>query len=204
MQDDVAPFDAQASKALIEQALGDSTDTLFKSFDAMPLASASIAQVHAATLHSGQAVVVKVVRPKIRSVIEQDCALMRVLARFIDRYVPDGKRLRLIEVVDDYRRTVLDELDLQREAGNTSQLRRNFIDSELLYVPEVHFDYCRKNVLVMERIEGIPVSDVAALQAQGTDMQRLAERGVEIFFTQVFRDNFFHADMHPGQYFYLP
>jgi ubiquinone biosynthesis protein len=201
LQDSVPPFDAKLSKAIIEKALGEDTAIVFKHFDETPLASASIAQVHAATLHDGSEVVVKVVRPNIERVIKQDLALMNSLAKLVEKYIPDGKRLHPVEVVDDYKLTILDELDLQREAGNTSQLRRNFIESGLLYVPEVHFDYCRKNVLVVERIEGIPVSDVEALLAQGTDMKLLAERGVEIFFTQVFRDNFFHADMHPGNIF---
>jgi ubiquinone biosynthesis protein len=201
LQDSVPPFDAKLSKAIIEKALGEDTAIVFKHFDETPLASASIAQVHAATLHNGTEVVVKVVRPNIERVIKQDLALMNSLAKLVEKYIPDGKRLHPVEVVDDYKLTILDELDLQREAGNTSQLRRNFIESGLLYVPEVHFDYCRKNVLVVERIEGIPVSDVEALLAQGTDMKLLAERGVEIFFTQVFRDNFFHADMHPGNIF---
>jgi ubiquinone biosynthesis protein len=201
LQDSVPPFDAKQSKAIIEKALGENTAILFKHFDETPLASASIAQVHAATLHNGREVVVKVVRPNIEPVINQDLALMNSLAKLIEKYIPDGKRLHPVEVVSDYRLTILDELDLQREAGNTSQLRRNFIESNLLYVPEVFFDYCRKNILVVERIEGIPVSNVEAILAQGTDMKLLAERGVEIFFTQVFRDNFFHADMHPGNIF---
>jgi ubiquinone biosynthesis protein len=201
LQDSVPPFDAKQSKAIIEKALGENTTILFKHFDETPLASASIAQVHAATLHNGREVVVKVVRPNIEPVINQDLALMNSLAKLIEKYIPDGKRLHPVEVVSDYKLTILDELDLQREAGNTSQLRRNFIESNLLYVPEVFFDYCRKNILVVERIEGIPVSNVEAILAQGTDMKLLAERGVEIFFTQVFRDNFFHADMHPGNIF---
>jgi ubiquinone biosynthesis protein len=201
LQDSVPPFDAKQSKLIIEKALGEETASLFKSFDETPLASASIAQVHSASLHNGREVVVKVVRPNIELVINQDLALMNSLAKFIEKYIPDGKRLHPVEVVSDYKLTILDELDLQREAGNTSQLRRNFLESNLLYVPEVFFDYCRRNVLVIERIEGIPVSDVAAITAQDTDMKLLAERGVEIFFTQVFRDNFFHADMHPGNIF---
>jgi ubiquinone biosynthesis protein len=201
LQDSVPPFDAKQSKAIIEKALSEDTATLFKDFDETPLASASIAQVHAATLHNGREVVIKVVRPNIETVINQDLALMNSLAKLIEKYIPDGKRLHPVEVVSDYKLTILDELDLQREAGNTSQLRRNFLESGLLYVPEVFFDYCRKNVLVIERIEGIPVSNVEAILAQGTDMKLLAERGVEIFFTQVFRDNFFHADMHPGNIF---
>ncbi|MEH6548952.1 MAG: ubiquinone biosynthesis regulatory protein kinase UbiB [Pseudomonadales bacterium] len=201
LQDQVPPFCANEFRSIVEAALGQSTDTLFKQFDEEPLASASIAQVHGATLPSGRKVVVKVVRPNIQPTIEVDTRLMAKLAQWIERYVPDGKRLRPVEVVGDYRQTILDELDLQREAGNTSQLRRNFLTSDMLYVPEVYFDYVRSNVMVMERIEGIPVGDVGAIEAQGTDMKLLAERGVEIFFTQVFRDNFFHADMHPGNIF---
>ncbi len=201
LQDQVPPFPEAESIALIERALGKPTRELFAEFNATPMASASIAQVHGARLHSGREVVVKVVRPGIRKVIEKDIGLLFTLARFVERYIPDGKRLRPVEVVTDYRNTILDELDMQREAANTSQLRRNFAESELLYVPEVFFDYTRRDVLVMERIDGIPVTDMAALQAQKTDLKVLAERGVEIFFTQVFRDSFFHADMHPGNIF---
>lgn len=201
LQDDVPPFDQARAVAIIEQSLGKPVDELFLGFSAEPLASASIAQVHAARLPGGEDVVVKVVRPDIEHVIEQDLALLLVLANWVQRYIPDGKRLRPVEVVEDYRHTIIDELDMQREAANTSLLRRNFLNSGLLYIPEVYWDYTRRNVLVMERIDGIPVSDVDAIRAQGTDMKALAERGVEIFFTQVFRDNFFHADMHPGNIF---
>ena len=185
----------------IETALGKSIDELFAAFDTQALASASIAQVHTATLHSNIDVVVKVVRPGIERTISADVRLLQTLARLVERHIPDGRRLRPVEVVEDYRHTIFDELDLKREGANTSQLRRNFKDSEILYVPEVYWDYTRRNVLVMERIHGIPVTDVATLREQGTDMKKLAERGVEIFFTQVFRDSFFHADMHPGNIF---
>lgn len=201
LQDEVPPFGQDQAVAIIESSLGQSVEQLFSEFSAAPLASASIAQVHAARLPNGMEVVVKVVRPDIERVIAQDVALLKVLARWLQRYLPDGKRLRPVEVVEDYEHTIFDELDMQREAANTSLLRRNFIDSDMLYIPEVYWDYIRRNVLVMERIEGIPVSDVEAIRAQGTDMKVLAERGVEIFFTQVFRDNFFHADMHPGNIF---
>lgn len=201
LQDEVPPFDQKQAVTIIEQSLGKPIEELFASFCEAPLASASIAQVHAARLHSGLDIVVKVVRPGIDVVIAQDIALLQVLAGLVQRYVPDGKRLRPLEVVEDYKNTIFDELDMQREAANTSLLRRNFLDSNLLYIPEIYWDYTRRNVLVMERIEGIPVSDVEAIRAQGTDMKVLAERGVEIFFTQVFRDNFFHADMHPGNVF---
>jgi ubiquinone biosynthesis protein len=201
LQDNVPPFPSEQAIALIETALGQPVEQLFARFDREPLASASIAQVHTARLHTGEEVVVKVVRPGIERVIRADMSLMFMLARFAERYLPDGRRLRPVEVVLDYELTILDELDLKREGANTAQLRRNWHDSGLLYIPEVYWDYTRRNVLVMERIDGIPVTDVAALQAQGTDMRLLAERGVEIFFTQVLRDSFFHADMHPGNIF---
>jgi len=201
LQDKVPAFSSAAAIGIIEQALLDSVDNIFAQFSPEPLASASIAQVHTATLKDGREVVVKVVRPNIRPTISSDIRLMFSLARLVQRYVPDGKRLRPVEVVDEYKHTIFDELDLQREAANTSQLRRNFKDSKALYIPEVYWNYCRPTVMVMERIYGIPVSDIAALKAQNTNMEKLAENGVEIFFTQVFRDNFFHADMHPGNIF---
>lgn len=201
LQDKVPPFPEQESVAIIERALGKPVAELFASFEAKPLASASVAQVHGATLKSGEQVVVKVVRPGIEPVIRQDLALLYTLARLVERYLPDGRRLRPVEVVADYEITILDELDLSREAANASQLRRNFEDSPLVYIPQVHWDYTRHNVFVMERISGIPVTDIEALRARGTDLKLLAERGVEIFFTQVFRDSFFHADMHPGNIF---
>ncbi|MEH6589202.1 MAG: ubiquinone biosynthesis regulatory protein kinase UbiB [Halioglobus sp.] len=201
LQDEVPPFPEQQSVAIIEAALGDTVDRVFAEFEATPMASASVAQIHAATLHSGEAVVVKVVRPDIEPVIRKDIALMHTLAKLIYKYVPDGRRLRPKEVVSDYELTILDELDMGREAANASQLRRNFLDSKLLYVPEVYWDYTRRNIFVMERISGIPVTDIDTLREKGTDLKLLAERGVEIFFTQVFRDSFFHADMHPGNIF---
>lgn len=201
LQDQVAPFPSQLAIESIEGALGQPVQDLFAEFSEEPLASASVAQVHAATLHSGEDVVVKVLRPGIEKTIRQDIQLLFTLARWVEKLLPDGRRLRPVEVVDDYQHTILDELDLQREGANTSQLRRNFEQSDLLYVPEVHWDYTRREILTMERIHGIAVTDIPALEAQGTNMQRLAERGVEIFFTQVFRDSFFHADMHPGNIF---
>ncbi|MDH5170831.1 MAG: ubiquinone biosynthesis regulatory protein kinase UbiB [Gammaproteobacteria bacterium] len=201
LQDDVPPFPGQQSIAIIEKSLGKPVTELFASFEARPMASASVAQVHAATLHSGEKVVVKVIRPDIEPIIRQDLALMFTLARLVARYVPEGRRLRPVEVITDYELIILDELDLAREASNACQLRRNFENSKLVYVPQVYWDYTCRDVFVMERISGIPVTDMAALEARGTDLKLLAERGVEIFFTQVFRDSFFHADMHPGNIF---
>ncbi|BCS49833.1 putative protein kinase UbiB [Aeromonas jandaei] len=202
LQDRVPPFCGQAARQQIERSLGCPIETLFDDFDETPLASASIAQVHTARLkESGREIVIKVIRPDIEPVIDADLRLMQALARLVARFVPQSARLRPIEVVEEYRKTILDELNLMREAANAIQLRRNFTGSEALYVPEIITDLCREQVLVMERIYGIPVSDIPALEANGTNMKLLAERGVEVFFTQVFRDSFFHADMHPGNIF---
>ncbi|MCC6076346.1 ubiquinone biosynthesis regulatory protein kinase UbiB [Pseudomonas sp. GCM10022188] len=201
LQDQVPPFPPEQAVALIEQQLGARIDQVFSRFEHQPLASASVAQVHAAQLRSGEDVVVKVVRPGLEPVIRQDMAWLFALARVMERASADARRLRPVEVVGDYEKTIFDELDLLREAANGTQLRRNFDGSPLLYVPQVYWDWCRPKVLVMERIYGIPVTDLAALHDQHTDMKKLAERGVEIFFTQVFRDSFFHADMHPGNIF---
>ena len=201
LQDQVPPFPAAEARARIERFLGAPVSEIFAAFEAEPMASASIAQVHAAKLHSGEDVVVKVIRPGLRPVIRQDLAWLFLLAGLLERASREARRLRPSEVVSDYQQTIFDELDLMREAANASQLRRNFDGSPLIYVPQIHWDYCRDKVLVMERIYGIPVTDLKALADQGTDMQKLAERGVEIFFTQVFRDSFFHADMHPGNIF---
>ncbi|MFO1389556.1 ubiquinone biosynthesis regulatory protein kinase UbiB [Cellvibrio sp.] len=201
LQDRVAPFDSQEFRRIVESALGASVDDIFSEYDQEPLASASVAQVHTATLKNGKAVVIKAVRPNIENIIAQDVALLLKLAHLLQKYSDDGRRLRPVEIVEDYRNTIFDELNLQKEAANASQLRRNFANSTLLYVPEVYWEYTRSNVMVMERIYGIPVTDVAALKAQNTNMKKLAERGVEIFFTQVFDHNFFHADMHPGNIF---
>jgi ubiquinone biosynthesis protein len=176
---------------------------VFETFEENALAAASIAQVHAATLRGGAKVVVKVLRPDMAQVIGRDLEVLHALAGLAERYWADGRRLRPVDVVREYRKTILDELDLMREAANAAQLRRNFAGSDLLYVPEVYWDYCRSNVIVMERIYGIPISDVARLRSLKTNIARLAENGVEIFFTQVFRHNFFHADMHPGNIFVI-
>lgn len=201
LQDQVPPFEPAKAVARIEEQLGAKVSQVFARFDVEPLASASVAQVHAAQLKSGEEVVVKVIRPNLRPIIRQDLAWLFMLARLAESVSADARRLRPVEVVDDYEKTIYDELDLLREAANASQLRRNFDGSPLLYVPQVYWDWCRPKVLVMERIYGIPVTDLATLADQRTDMKLLAERGVEIFFTQVFRDSFFHADMHPGNIF---
>lgn len=202
LQDRVPPFDGRLAREHIEASLGAPISELFDDFDEKPLASASIAQVHTARLKSGEEVVIKVIRPNIYDVIEADVSLMRSMATLVTRLVPErSRRFRPIEVVEEYRKTLFDELNLLREAANAIQLRRNFEGSRTLYVPEIYTSYCQENVLVMERIYGIPVSDISALEANGTNMKLLAERGVEVFFTQVFRDSFFHADMHPGNIF---
>lgn len=201
LQDRVPPFPQQQSIDIIEAGLGRKINEVFLEFENSPMASASVAQVHAGKLKSGEDVVAKVIRPGIGKIIQQDITLLLTLARLIERYLPDGRRLKPVEVVNDYRVTILDELDLQREAANTSQLKRNFNNSDLLHVPEVYWDYTNRDVFVMERIYGIPVTDIDALKDHNIDLRALAERGVEIFFTQVFRDSFFHADMHPGNIF---
>lgn len=209
LQDSVEPFDGKLARQIIEHALGDSLETWFDEFDEQALASASIAQVHTAKFnqnqpHAGKEVVIKVIRPDIEPIINADIALMYRLASWIPRLSNDAKRLRATEVVHEYEKTLLDELDLTREMTNAIRLRNNFENSQMLYVPEMYQDFAHKNVIVMERIYGISVSDVDMLKANGTDMKLLAERGVQIFFTQVFRDSFFHADMHAGNIFVNP
>lgn len=201
LQDKVPPFSSEKAMKILEKAYGQSPHDLFALFDPIALASASMAQVHAATLKTGEEVVVKILRPNMRRVIEQDLSIMHTIASLAERYWPEGRRLKPKEIVTEFEHTLLDELDLLREAANATQLRRNFMHSPLLYIPEIYWDYSRKNIMVMERIHGIPVSDVYNLQQHGIDIKKLAERGVEIFFTQVFRDCFFHADMHPGNIF---
>lgn len=202
LQDRVAPFDGALARRQIELSLGTTIETWFDDFDIKPLASASIAQVHTATLkENGRKVVIKVIRPDILPVIKADMRLIYRLAHWVPRLLPDGRRLRPVEVVADYEKTLIDELNLLREAANAIQLRRNFDKSNMLYIPEVYSDYGSESMLVMERIYGIPISDVAALEQHGVNMKLLAERGVQVFFTQVFRDSFFHADMHPGNIF---
>jgi ubiquinone biosynthesis protein len=201
IQDQVPPFSGTRATSIIEKALEKPVTELFLEFSVEPMASASVAQVHQATLFDGREVVVKVIRPGIAKTIRKDVDLLYTLARIVHAVWQEGRRLRPVEVVSEYEQTIFDELDLRKEAANGSQLRRNFEQSDILYIPEIYWDYTRSNVLVMERIHGIPVAEVDQLLEQNTDMKILAERGVEIFFTQVFRDSFFHADMHPGNIF---
>jgi len=201
LQDRVPPFANNIAIGIIEKELEMSIQEAFKQFDATPLASASVAQVHTAVLHTGESVIVKVLRPNIEKQIQSDIGLLYELAHFAEKFWPDAKRLRATEVVSEFEKTTLDELDLIREAANAAKLRRNFDKSEQLYIPEIYWTFTRKNVMVMERIHGIPVGEIEQLKAGGANFKVLAERGVEIFFTQVFRDNFFHADMHPGNIF---
>ena len=203
LQDAVPPFPTEQAIAILEAAYERPVDEVFMRFDRNPLAAASIAQVHTAELPDGSEVVVKVLRPGVRERIEQDLEVLRTIAALAARYWEHGKRLKPLELVSEYEQTIIDELDLMREAGNAAQLKRNFEGSGMLYVPEIYWDYCRPEVLVQERIHGIPISDMAALRAAGTDIKVLAETGVEIFFPRVFRHNFFHADMHPGNIFVI-
>ncbi len=204
LQDRVPGFAKPDIHTLVERALSSPWNQHFATLDLEPLASASIAQVHSATLHDGEQVVVKVLRPGIEHVIRDDIKLLHWIARIIQNHVPGGTRLRPCEVVSDYEKVILDELNLVSEGANTTQLRRNFEDSSQLYVPKVYWDLSRQNMLVMERIHGIPVSDINRLREHNIDLRLLAETGVQIFFTQVFEHSFFHADMHPGNIFVDP
>jgi len=201
LQDNVPPFPGEEARRIIEEAYGKPLNQVFLSFDETPLASASIAQVHVATLLDGTEVIVKVVRPGIKKTIKRDLGLLYIMAEMVERYWSEGRRLRPLEVVREYEKTIYDELDLMKEAASASQLRRNFDGSDLLYVPEIHWPQTRRNVMVMERIFGTPISDIDELRRQNIDLKKLSETGVEIFFTQVFKHNFFHADMHPGNIF---
>ncbi len=201
LQDQVAPFDEIEAQHIIEQALGNKIEKIFKDFSSTPLASASIAQVHTARLLSGDEFVIKVVRPGIVEIIDQFLALLNLIASFIENYAKDGKRLRAKEIIRDYDFVIHDELNLQAEGANGTQLKKNFENNHVLYVPKVYWDFTRKNVLVMERIHGIPISHIDELKKAKIDLKKLAETGVEIFFTQVFDHSFFHADFHPGKIF---
>ena len=198
LQDRVPPFPSELAVAQITRSLGTHPDELFAAFDHTPVASASIAQVHFATLKNGKEVAVKVLRPGMKTTIDEDLALMQMAASLIEKVWPDSRRLKPREVVGEFDKYLHDELDLMREAAQASQLRRNFAGSSLLMVPEMYWDYCSSSVIVMERMNGIPISQTERLVAAGVDLKKLSSDGVEIFFTQVFRDGFFHADMHPG------
>ncbi len=204
LQDQVAPFPGDQAKKIIEEALNVKITDIFREFDSNALASASVAQVHAAVLLDDRAVVIKVLRPNIKKIIERDLDLLKTLARIANRYWAKTRHFKPKEIIDEISHTLLDELDLMREGANASQLRRNFQHSTELYVPEIYWVYCRTNVLVMERITGIPVHNILALKTAGINMKNLAETGIQLFFTQVFRDSFFHADMHPGNIFVNP
>jgi ubiquinone biosynthesis protein len=201
LQDRVPPFPSEQVIATLQRVYGKPVESVFRTFDRTPVASASVAQVHLATLPDGTPAAVKVLRPNIANTIEKDLALMQASALMVEKLWSDGRRLKPREVVAEFDRTIHDELDLAREAANCSQLRRNFLHSPLLLVPEVFWDWCSSEVMVMEQMEGTPIAQVDRLVAQGIDVQQLARAGVEIFFTQVFRDGFFHADMHPGNIF---
>lgn len=203
LQDRIEPFPAEQAVAIIETAFGAPIDTYFKYFEKESAAAASVAQIHFAMLHDDTEVVVKLVRPGIEKVIERDLALMKIVAKLAHRYWAGAKRFRPMEVVSDYERTINDELDLMREAASTSQFAVNFKDSTELYVPKVFWEMTSHKVMVMERIYGIPIRDMDRLEKAGIDLQALAERGVEIFFTQALSHGFFHADMHPGNIFVL-
>ncbi|MBI3545031.1 MAG: ubiquinone biosynthesis regulatory protein kinase UbiB [Gammaproteobacteria bacterium] len=204
LQDQVPPFSGEASALLIEQALGGKLENYFSEFNRQPIASASVAQVHIARLHDGGEVAVKVLRPGIEIIIERDLQLLYLLARLAVRYSPESRRFRPIEIVDEFNRTLHDEMDFRVEAANASRLRANFVGSPLLYVPKIYWELTHRSVMVLERIHGIPVSNIEGLKAAGIDMRQLAHNGVEIFFAQAFRDGFFHADMHPGNIFVSP
>ncbi len=201
LQDRVKPFSEKVSRSIIETDLDCLIDEIFSEFSSEVMASASVAQVHAARLKTGEKVIVKVIRPGIEKVIEEDLNLMMTIAKFVEKNFIDGKRLKLVQVVSDYRMTILDELDLMREAANTALIRRNFTGSPICYVPKIYWDYTRRNVMVEERVYGVPISRIDIFKDKKVNMERLAERGVEIFFTQVFDHSFFHADMHPGNVF---
>ncbi|MDD9896892.1 MAG: ubiquinone biosynthesis regulatory protein kinase UbiB [Gammaproteobacteria bacterium] len=201
LQDNVPPFTSPDIQSIVDDSLGIEAKKVFKKLEEKPFASASVAQVHKAQLKTGEEVVVKVIRPGIEKTVKEDIKLLKWIAKLIESQSALGKRLRPIEVVNDYENIIFDELNLQTEAANTSLLRKNFENSSVLYVPKIYWDYTRKNILVMERIHGIPVTNIDELNKAKIDLKKLAETGVDIFFTQVFEHNFFHADMHPGNIF---
>ncbi len=201
LQDRVPPFPGQAARVIIEKALKGPIEDVFSEFDLHALASASIAQVHAAKLLDGESVVVKVLRPNIRKIIDRDVDLLYILAKWVEYYSADARQFKPRQIVAEIAQTLYDEVDLTREGANASQLRRNFADSKLLYVPKIHWEYTHESILVMERIYGIPIHDIDSLKRAHVNMKKLAQRGIEIFFTQIFRDSYFHADLHPGNIF---
>ena len=198
LQDQVPPFPGEEARQIIEEALGEPVSEIFASFDTNPLASASIAQVHPATLHDGREAVVKVVRPGIGKQLRKDIDLLSAIARLAEKFMHNGANVQPLKVVREFETFVFDELDMQREASNASILRRNFKDSKDLYIPEVYWQWSTRRVMVMERVSGLPVGDIDNLKKHGVNLKKLARRGVRVFYTQVFRDNLFHADLHPG------
>lgn len=198
LQDRVPPFPGEQAREIIEQELGKPVEELFASFDTKPLASASIAQVHPATLKDGREAVIKVVRPGIAEQLRDDIDLLKTIARLAEKIIPNGANVRPLDVVREFEMVVFDELNMQREAANASLLRRNFKDSKDLYIPQVYWQFCKQRILVMERVSGLPSGDIEGLRKHGVDLKKLARTGVRVFYTQVFRDNLFHADMHPG------
>jgi ubiquinone biosynthesis protein len=198
LQDQVPPFPGDEARAIIEEALGEPVGEIFASFDTKPLASASIAQVHPATLHDGREAVVKVVRPGIGKQLRKDIDLLTAIAKLAEKFMQNGANVQPLKVVREFETFVFDELDMQREAANASILRRNFKGSSDLYIPEVYWQWCTRRVMVMERVSGLPVGDIENLKKHGVNLKKLARRGVRVFYMQVFRDNLFHADLHPG------
>ena len=201
LQDQVTPFSKSQALEILDTAYDKSIDQIFKKIDDEPLAAASIAQVHSAKLSDGKDVIIKILRPNIQTQIVKDISVLYIIARSLENFWSESEQVKPTEIVKEYEKTIINELDLKREAANAARLKKNFSKSEMLYVPEIYWDYCRTNILVQERIYGIPIRDIDTLKKQKTNIKALAENGVEIFFTQVFRHNFFHADMHPGNIF---
>ncbi|BAC24266.1 yigR [Wigglesworthia glossinidia endosymbiont of Glossina brevipalpis] len=201
LQNEVTPFDSKIAIRCIENSMNNKIEKIFNNFNKSPIASASIAQVYTAKLKNGKRVVVKVIRPGIIKKIKSDIKLMLVLAKFLSKIFKYGKNLRLIDIIIEYKKIILNETNLLYEAVHTIQLRRNFKESNMLYIPKVYINYCNENVMISEKINGIKISNIFDLKKNNVNMKLLAERGVKIFFTQVFRDNFFHGDMHPGNIF---
>jgi len=201
LQDQVTPFSKSQALEILDTAYDKSIDQIFKKIDDEPLAAASIAQVHGAKLSDGKDVIIKILRPNIQTQIVKDISALYIIARSLEKFWSESEQVKPTEIVKEYEKTIINELDLKREAANAARLKNNFSKSEMLYVPEIYWDYCRTNILVQERIYGTPIRDIDTLKKQKTNIKALAENGVEIFFTQVFRHNFFHADMHPGNIF---